>query len=107
MTFMMIITPANRTPLSPSLHLHKTESKRSRQRCRISIAQRQGKRRVFTNVCKRLINILPVHQLTWMLLHQCPYCILNRRTIAYNRSQCKGISLMAIIKKLLSLHNRS
>jgi hypothetical protein len=104
---MTTIIAANRTRLFPSLRLHRTESKKSRQKCRISIAQRQGRHRVFTNVFKQLTNILPEHRLMWILLHQCQRFTLNKRITVRSHCQCKGISPTVINRKLLSPHNLS
>jgi hypothetical protein len=104
---MTTIIAASRLRLFPSLHIHKTESKKSSQKCRTLIVQRQGRLRSFTNVSKQLTSILPAHQLMWLLLRRCQPSTLNKQTTAYSHCQCKETSLTATNKKLLSLHSLS
>jgi hypothetical protein len=104
---MTTITAANRTLLFLSLRIQKTESKKSSQKCRTLIVQRQGRHRFFTNVSKQLTSILPAHQLIWNPLHQCRHFTPNKQTTAHSHCQCKETSPTVTNKKLLSLHSLS
>jgi hypothetical protein len=100
---MTTIIPANRNLLFLSLRLHRTESKKSSWKCQISIVQRQGRPRFFTNVSSQLPARLPM----LLLLRQCQHFTLNKRTTAHSHCQCKETSPMVISKKLLSPHSLS
>ena len=102
---MTTIIAANRMRLFPSLRIHKTDSKKSSQKCRTLIVQRQGRLRSFTNVSKQLKSILPAHQLMRVLLRLCQPSTLNKQTTAYSHCQCKETSPTVTNKKLLSLHS--
>ena len=91
----------------PSLRLHRTESKKSSWKCRISIVQPQGRHRFFTNVSRQLTNILPARLLMRIMLRQCQRFTLNKRTTAHSHCQYKETNPIVINKKLLSPHSLS